>query len=147
MVCVSGGVPLTLPIIRAALRRQIPLSNDSQIFMESVPCPVIGITGSAGKTPTTPLVGRMAHAFIGKPRQAWVGGNIGLPLIDRLDEIHPDDVVILELSSFQLELMTARRIWPSFEHHPPPLDRTARSKRTQPPMRHLEFQTPEALPY
>ena len=60
-----------------------PLTNDSQIFMEAVPCPVIGITGSAGKTTTTTLVGRMAQAAVAGCRaRAWVGGNIGQPLID-----------------------------------------------------------------
>lgn len=147
MVCVSGGVPLTLPIIREALRRQIPLSNDSQIFMESVPCPVIGITGSAGKTTTTTLVGRMAHAFIGKPRQAWVGGNIGLPLIDRLDEIHPDDVVILELSSFQLELMTrSPHMAAVLNITPNHLDRHGTLEAyTAAKARILEFQTPDDI--
>src|SRR5512138_739621 len=60
VLCPSGGVPLTLPIIAEALKRGIPLSNDSQIFMEVVPCKTIGVTGSAGKTTTTTLVGRMA---------------------------------------------------------------------------------------
>ena len=107
MLCLSGGVPLELPIVAEARRRSIPLSNDSQIFMDSVPCPVIGITGSAGKTTTTTLVGRMAEAAVSAPLKAWVGGNIGTPLIDRLDEIGTGDIVVLELSSFQLELMAA----------------------------------------
>jgi UDP-N-acetylmuramoylalanine--D-glutamate ligase len=106
LVCVSGGVSLDLPILVEARRRGLPITNDSQIFMEAVPCPVIAITGSAGKTTTTTLVGRMAQAAVSAPRQAWVGGNIGTPLIDRVDEIQPDDCVVLELSSFQLELMT-----------------------------------------
>jgi UDP-N-acetylmuramoylalanine--D-glutamate ligase len=106
MVCLSGGVPLSLPLVKEAQRRGLPLTNDSQIFMDQVPCPVVGITGSAGKTTTTSLVGRMAQAGVQAPCKAWVGGNIGLPLIDRLDEIQPRDLVVLELSSFQLELMT-----------------------------------------
>lgn len=106
LVCPSGGVPLTLPIVQEALRRGIPLANDSQIFMEEVPCPVIGITGSAGKTTTTTLVGRMAQAALFEPRRAWIGGNIGTPLIDRVEEMKASDLVVLELSSFQLELMT-----------------------------------------
>lgn len=105
LLCVSGGVPLTLPIIVEAQKRGIPLTNDSQIFMEEVLCRVIGITGSAGKTTTTTLVGRMAQAAVKAPRRVWVGGNIGMPLIDQVQEIQPDDLVILELSSFQLELM------------------------------------------
>jgi UDP-N-acetylmuramoylalanine--D-glutamate ligase len=107
LVCVSGGIPLDLPILSLALSRGIPLSNDSQIFLDAVTAPVIGITGSAGKTTTTTLVGRMAsHALTGA-RKAWVGGNIGNPLLESVEEIKTDDLVILELSSFQLELMTA----------------------------------------
>lgn len=105
LVCVSGGVPLTLPILVEAVRRGLPLTNDSQIFMDEVTCPVVGITGSAGKTTTTTLVGRMAHLAAGTAHNAWVGGNIGTPLIDQVDEIHSQDRVVLELSSFQLELM------------------------------------------
>ncbi len=105
LVCISGGVPLTLPIIAEAILRDLPLTNDSQIFMEAVSCRVIGITGSAGKTTTTTLVGRMAQAANRPPNRVWIGGNIGLPLIDQLSEIQPVDLVVLELSSFQLELM------------------------------------------
>jgi UDP-N-acetylmuramoylalanine--D-glutamate ligase len=129
LVCPSGGVPLALPLIQEAIRRDIPLSNDSQIFLEAAPCPVIGITGSAGKTTTTTLVGRMANAAVEllASRQAqelqfvnlgaavfsrspqariWIGGNIGTPLISSVDRMQSGDLAILELSSFQLELMT-----------------------------------------
>lgn len=104
VLCLSGGVPLTLPIVAEARKRGIPLSNDSQIFMEVVPCKTIGITGSAGKTTTTTLVGNMAkNAYGGK---AYVGGNIGDPLINYVDHMQADDVAILEISSFQLDQMT-----------------------------------------
>jgi UDP-N-acetylmuramoylalanine--D-glutamate ligase len=106
LVCLSGGVPLTLPLVMEAQRRGIPISNDSQIFMEAVPCKVIGITGSAGKTTTTILVGRIAQNALQPPRRAWVGGNVGVPLIDVVDQINADDLAVLELSSFQLEQMT-----------------------------------------
>jgi UDP-N-acetylmuramoylalanine--D-glutamate ligase len=74
--------------------------------MEAVPCQVIGITGSAGKTTTTTLVGRIAAKGLPGYRKCWVGGNIGLPLIDQVDKMKPADLVVLELSSFQLEQMT-----------------------------------------
>lgn len=106
VLCLSGGIPLSLPIVKAAIERGLPLTNDSQIFMESVKAPVIGITGSAGKTTTTTLVGMIAQASAQPNTKAWVGGNIGLPLVEYLEEIKPQDVVILELSSFQLEQMT-----------------------------------------
>lgn len=119
VLCISGGVPLTLPIVQEAFRRGIPVSNDSQIFMEVVPCRTIGITGSAGKTTTTTLVGEMAKLDHGQwtmdnrsqivNRQSsivYVGGNIGEPLINYVDDMQEDDLAILELSSFQLEQMT-----------------------------------------
>src|SRR5687768_13762522 len=111
MLCLSGGVPLTLPIVAEAMKRGIPLSNDSQIFMEVAPCKTIGITGSAGKTTTTTLVGNMAklayqNAEGGKqknessafrvPPSVYVGGNIGDPLINYVDGMKPEDIAILE---------------------------------------------------
>lgn len=109
VLCLSGGVPLDLPLVKAAQERGIPLTNDSQIFLESVPCRVIGITGSAGKTTTTTLVGRMAQASAEQTpgeQRVWVGGNIGEPLIAHLAQMRKDDLAVMELSSFQLELMT-----------------------------------------
>jgi UDP-N-acetylmuramoylalanine--D-glutamate ligase len=104
VLCLSGGVPLTLPIVAEAVKRGIPLSNDSQIFMDMVPCRTIGITGSAGKTTTTTLVGNMAKSAY--EDRAYVGGNIGDPLINYVDKMKADDIAILELSSFQLDQMT-----------------------------------------
>jgi len=106
VLCLSGGVSPDLPLVKAAARRGIRITNDSQLFMEAVACPVIAITGSAGKTTTTTLVGRMAQAALPSARKVWVGGNIGQPLIDLVEQIQPEDFVMLELSSFQLELMT-----------------------------------------
>jgi len=71
--------------------------------LERCPAPVIGITGSAGKTTTTALVGEMCRAA---GFRTWVGGNIGNPLIADLDQIGAEDRVVMELSSFQLEVMT-----------------------------------------
>jgi len=111
LVCLSGGIPLTLPLVAEAIRRGIPLSNDTQVFMEAVPCRTVGITGSAGKTTTTTLVGLMAKASFAEstaqpPVSVYVGGNIGDPLINYVDEMKEGDLAILEISSFQLEQMT-----------------------------------------
>ncbi|MCK4451596.1 MAG: UDP-N-acetylmuramoyl-L-alanine--D-glutamate ligase, partial [Anaerolineae bacterium] len=103
LLCLSGGVPVDVPIVVEAQRRGILLSNDAQIFLEQCPASVIGITGSAGKTTTTALVGEMCRAA---GLRTWVGGNIGNPLIADLDQIRPGDWVVMELSSFQLEVMT-----------------------------------------
>lgn len=113
LLCLSGGVSPRIPLALEARKRGIPLSNDSQIFMEAVPCIVIGITGSAGKSTTTSLVGRIAESAFSSETvtetshsaRVWVGGNIGNPLISELDHISANDLVVMELSSFQLELM------------------------------------------
>ncbi len=101
LLCLSGGVSPAIPIVQEAVRRGIPLSNDGQLTLRHCPTQVIGITGSAGKTTTTTLVGLMLQAS-GYP--VHVGGNIGTPLLDRLAEVGAGDKVVMELSSFQLEL-------------------------------------------
>ncbi|HEU4339402.1 MAG TPA: UDP-N-acetylmuramoyl-L-alanine--D-glutamate ligase [Planctomycetota bacterium] len=63
---------------------------------------IVGVTGSNGKTTTTALIGEILK---GGPRRTWVGGNIGTPLLERVEEISGDDLAVLELSSFQLEYM------------------------------------------
>ncbi|MEE4195569.1 MAG: UDP-N-acetylmuramoyl-L-alanine--D-glutamate ligase [Anaerolineae bacterium] len=106
LLCVSGGVPLELPIITTARERMIPITNDSELFMQSVPCQVIGITGSAGKTTTTALLGEiLTDTLTSDTCTVWVGGNIGKPLIEHVEDMRPTDLVLLELSSFQLDLM------------------------------------------
>ena len=101
LLCLSGGVRLQTPLVQEAIRRGIPLSNDSLLTMQLAPCPVIAITGSSGKTTTTTLVGKMLQQLA---PTVHIGGNIGMPLVDRLDTIRDDDIMVLELSSFQLEL-------------------------------------------
>jgi UDP-N-acetylmuramoylalanine--D-glutamate ligase len=103
LLCISGGVALDLPIVLAAIQRRIPITNDAQLFLERSLAPVIGITGSAGKTTTTTLTGEILKRA---GMTTWVGGNIGDVLLDVLPQIKREDVVVMELSSFQLELMT-----------------------------------------
>jgi UDP-N-acetylmuramoylalanine--D-glutamate ligase len=99
---VSPGVPPELPLLREAERRHICVSSGTRLFFERCPAPIVGITGSSGKTTTTTLVGQI---FARAGRTTFVGGNIGVPLLGRLPEITPDAWVALELSSFQLEPM------------------------------------------
>jgi UDP-N-acetylmuramoylalanine--D-glutamate ligase len=107
VLCLSGGVPLTTSIVVEAQKRGISLSNDTQIFMEVAPCKTVGITGSAGKTTTTALLGKMAEAsYAEQVGRAFVGGNIGDPLINYVDGMHSSDLAILEISSFQLDQMS-----------------------------------------
>ena len=101
LLCLSGGVSPAIPIVQAAIARGIRLSNDGQLTLRYCPVPIIGITGSAGKTTTTTLVGLMLAT---SGFTVHVGGNIGTPLLDKLGQIGPGDKVVMELSSFQLEL-------------------------------------------
>jgi UDP-N-acetylmuramoylalanine--D-glutamate ligase len=103
VLCVSGGVPLETPMIQDAYARGVRVTNDAQLFLERCPAPVAGITGSAGKTTTTTLVGEIIKRA---GFTTYVGGNIGDVLLDVLPQITHDDVVVMELSSFQLEIMT-----------------------------------------
>lgn len=103
----SGGVPADLEIVERARQVGITVTNDAQLFLEQSPTPVIGITGSAGKTTTTSLVAEMAKVGLqGSGRKVWLGGNIGFPLLNAVSEMDADDLAVMELSSFQLELMT-----------------------------------------
>lgn len=116
LLCLSGGVPAQLEIVQTAIERGIPLSNDSLLTFQAAAAlhlgPRIAITGSSGKTTTTTLVGLMLKA---QGLNAHVGGNIGTPLLDRLDTIEPNEPLVLELSSFQLELFDDTLAWGSFD--------------------------------
>jgi len=101
VLAISGGVSIDAPLVVAARSRNIAVTNDSQEFMKRTPTAVIGITGSAGKTTTTALTGVISQVA---GRRTWVGGNIGRPLITDLHKMAADDVVVQELSSFQLEI-------------------------------------------
>jgi len=118
VVFISPGVPPAAPVVQDARRRGIPISSEPRLFTQIVGAPVVGITGSSGKTTTTALVGEMLRNevhFAGDGRTVWVGGNIGSPLIGRLlDEASPD-IVVMELSSFQLELFRPEYQGPSVE--------------------------------
>jgi UDP-N-acetylmuramoylalanine--D-glutamate ligase len=102
VVYVSPGIPPEVPILVEARQRGVRLSSSTELFFARCRAPIVGITGSAGKTTTTSLAGEMLRA---SGLRTWVGGNIGRPLIDQVDEIGTDDRVVLELSSFQLETL------------------------------------------
>ncbi|MEX0785677.1 MAG: UDP-N-acetylmuramoyl-L-alanine--D-glutamate ligase [Dehalococcoidia bacterium] len=100
LLFVSQGVPLTLPAVEAAKEQGVPISSMAKLFLELCPGPVVGITGSSGKTTTTALVGAM---FAAAGRKHAVGGNIGTGLLGLLDCITPETWAIVELSHTQLE--------------------------------------------
>jgi len=95
---VSPGLAVSTPALQAAAARGVKLSGDIELFAREARAPIIAITGSNAKSTVTTLVGEMAQAA---GRKVAVGGNLGTPALDLLN----DDVelYVLELSSFQLE--------------------------------------------
>jgi len=81
------------------------ITSEMEVFCRLCPARIFGVTGSDGKTTTTTLISKILehHGY-----KCWLGGNIGTPLLDRIDEIDGSDMVVLELSSFQLHTMHNR---------------------------------------
>jgi UDP-N-acetylmuramoylalanine--D-glutamate ligase len=98
-VLMSPGVSLAEPIVVQAKARGIEVLGDVELFARAVRAPVIGITGTNGKSTVTSLVASMADA---SGRRVLAGGNLGKPALDLLEEPVPD-LYVLELSSFQLD--------------------------------------------
>lgn len=89
----------TNPYLVAELARGAIVTTEVEMVIELSPCKVIGVTGSDGKTTTTTLISEILKA---KGYTVFLGGNIGIPLFTKIKEMTPDDIVVLELSSFQL---------------------------------------------
>jgi UDP-N-acetylmuramoylalanine--D-glutamate ligase len=102
VICVSPVIPRHLPLLQEAQRRGVRLTSEVELFFERCPAPIIGITGSAGKTTTTTMIGQMLER---SGRSVLVGGNIGRPLLGTLPRLTDDQIVVMELSSFQLQPM------------------------------------------
>src|SRR3989338_7173669 len=98
-IVMSPGVSLHEPCIQTALKKNIPVVGDIELFATAARAPIVAITGSNGKTTVTTLMGKFIQdaGF-----RAVVCGNIGLPVLDALQEATPDYYVV-ELSSFQLQ--------------------------------------------
>lgn len=102
-VYVTPGMRKSGPEFDRLRAKGVRVTCETDLFLRICPAPVIGITGSAGKTTTTSLVGQ-ALQLDGR-RPVFVGGNIGRPLLPEIGRMTKDSWVVLELSSFQLELV------------------------------------------
>ena len=93
------------PHLAAARERGSLVTSEMEVFFSLCPCPIIAVTGSDGKTTTTTIIARLLEAA---GYRVHLGGNIGHPLLCEVPDIRPDDIAVLELSSFQLHSMTGR---------------------------------------
>jgi UDP-N-acetylmuramoylalanine--D-glutamate ligase len=107
LLVVSPGVAWDEPLVEAARQRGIEVTSEVDLFFRLCPCPIAGITGTTGKTTTTALT---AEVFRAGGLNVMRGGNIGEPVLDRLDQLGPQDWAVLELSSFQLESISRPRL-------------------------------------
>jgi len=89
----------TIPELEEEAKKGAIITTEIELLMKMCPCKIIGITGSDGKTTTTTLIYEIIKTF---GINCHLGGNIGIPLFTKLNEIKPEDIVVLELSSFQL---------------------------------------------
>jgi UDP-N-acetylmuramoylalanine--D-glutamate ligase len=100
LVVVSPGVPLALEEIQEARRQGVPVMAEVELAARLLPeVPIVGITGTNGKSTTTALTGEL----LARDRRVFVGGNLGTPLAELVLSGRAVDAVVLELSSFQLE--------------------------------------------
>ena len=112
LLVVNPAVKPDEPNVVAAPAHGVDVTTEIELFLRHNPASVMAVTGSNGKSTTTALIHHLlSHA--GGPGKTWLGGNIGISLLDRLPEIAADDVVVLELSSFQLELLRRKRFRPN----------------------------------
>lgn len=101
-VIVSPGVPQTHPLYAAARQVSMPILGEIELGCRHLHHPVIGITGTNGKTTVTLLVAHILNAC-GKPARAL--GNIGVPMTQEIDQLKNGEILVLELSSYQLETL------------------------------------------
>lgn len=106
LVVKNPGIPYHNPMIVKAMEKQIPIITEVELAYQISEAPFIGITGTNGKTTTTTLVFEMLQASEKKP---LIAGNIGTVASGVAQEAHPDNHIVIELSSFQLMGISAFR--------------------------------------
>lgn len=95
----TPGMNFHLEELERARKRGIAVTSEMEVFFDLCPATIFAVTGSDGKTTTTTLIAKMLEA---EGKTVHIGGNIGNPLLPEIENIKPDDFVVVELSSFQL---------------------------------------------
>lgn len=100
MIFRTPGLPFLSPPIQQAKRKGVVIYSQTKLFFDLCPCPIIGVTGTKGKGTTATLIYKILKEA---KKNAWLSGNIGEDPFDFFEQISPNDLVVLELSSFQLQ--------------------------------------------
>jgi UDP-N-acetylmuramoylalanine--D-glutamate ligase len=103
MVAVSPGIPLDIPALKAVREKGTAIFGEVEIFADRCTTPVIAVTGTNGKTTTTALLNEM---LANSGKKTYLGGNIGRPLMDYILNGQGEEIVVAEISSFQLDTTT-----------------------------------------
>jgi len=106
-IVVSPGIPLNLAVLNIARNKGIPIIGELDLVYPYLNAPIIAITGTNGKTTTVTLLGKILKA---NGKNVWVGGNIGEPLINAIEQKNLD-YIVAEISSFQLESSSNFHPW------------------------------------
>lgn len=100
LIIISPGIPSTHDVLKEAVAKKIPIISEIEFGLQFFTCPMIAITGTNGKTTTTTMVGEM---LTNCGLEVFVCGNIGTPVCDLASKRKKPQVVVMEVSSFQLE--------------------------------------------
>lgn len=101
LILLSPGIPKTVPVLAKAVDK-VPIWNEVELAFRFFKKPILAVTGTNGKTTTVTFLGECLRALGLRP---FIGGNIGIPFVDSLKEREAYDCAVLELSSFQCELL------------------------------------------
>lgn len=109
MIIKNPSVPWDNPHIKLALENKIPVEMDSSLFFELCKNPIIGVTGTKGKTTTAAIIFEILKSAGKKPVKVGIGQN---SVLDKLDKLEKDSVVVFELSSWRLSALGGKKISP-----------------------------------
>ncbi len=105
----NPGVPMTSPHLRAAMDDGVRIEMEMSLFFRFCPAPILGVTGTKGKTTVSALIGEILRRW--KP-ETLLAGNMGVSALLELDRLDPSTPVAIELSSFQIEALNEHRLSP-----------------------------------
>ena len=109
MIVQNPGVPRESEFLKMAQEAGVEIENEASIFFKNCPAKIIGVTGTRGKSTTSTLIYEILR--LGN-KKVWLAGQPQKPMLDIIDRVKADDLVVLELSSWQLEVLGTQRISP-----------------------------------